>query len=91
MPFEKQVLKDMIDAEVNMKEIAERLDVSPSTLREYRHVLEEEEDHTLDLYLERIKDIMEDRDLSEQMTHSATADSLGDSIDITEAELAEIS
>ena len=91
MPFERQVLKDMIDADVNMKEIAERLDVSPSTLREYRHVIEEEEDHTLDLYLERIKDIMEDRDLSEQMTHSALADSLGDSIDITEAELAEIS
>ena len=66
-------------------------DVSPSTLREYRHVLEEEEDHPLDIYLERIKDIMEDRDLSEQMTHSALADSLGDSIDITEAELAEIS
>ena len=91
MPFEKQVLKDMIAADINMKEIAERLDVSPSTLREYRHVIEEEEDHTLDLYLDRIKDIMEDRDLTEQMTHSALADSLGDSIDNTEAELAEIS
>ena len=54
-------------------------------------MIEEEEDTTLDLYLERIRDIMEDRDLSEQMTHSALADSLGDSIDITEAELAEIS
>jgi hypothetical protein len=30
MPFEKQVLKDMIAADVNMKEIAEQLDVSPS-------------------------------------------------------------
>ena len=34
---------------------------------------------------------MEDRDLTEQMTHSALADSLGDSLDSTEAELAEIS
>jgi AraC-like DNA-binding protein len=91
MPFEKQVLRDMIAADVNMKDIADQLDVSPSTLREYRHVLEQEDDHTLDLYLERIRDIMEDRDLSEQMTHSATADTLGESIDITEAELAEIS
>lgn len=91
MPFEKQVLKDMIAAGMNMKDIAEQLDVSPSTLREYRHVLEEEEDHTLDVYLERIKDIMEDRDLTEQMTHAATIDGLGDSIDITEAELAELS
>ncbi len=91
MPFEKQELKDMVDASLNMKDIADRLNVSPSTLREYRHVLEQEEDHTLDLYLERIKDIMEDRDLSEQMTRSATNDGLGDSIDTTEAELAEIS
>lgn len=81
----------MLEAGLNMKEIAERLNVSPSTLREYRHVLEQEEDHTLDVYLERIKDIMEDRDLTEQMTHSATNDGLGEAIDITEAELAEIS
>ena len=40
MPFEKEVLKEMIAADVNMKEIAERLSVSPSTLREYRHVIE---------------------------------------------------
>jgi len=91
MPFEKQELTDMIDAGLNMKDIADRLNVSPSTLREYRHVLEQEEDHTLDLYLERIKDIMEDRDLTEQMCRSATNDGLGEAIDITEAELAEIS
>ena len=33
---------------------------------------------------------MEDRDLSEQMTISATRDGLGDSIDITEAELIDV-
>lgn len=91
MPFDRQELRDMIDAGVNMKEIAERLSVSPSTLREYRHVIEQEEDTSLDPYLERIRDIMEDRDLSEQMTRSATLDSLGEAIDITEAELIEIS
>jgi len=91
MPFDRQELRDMIDAGVNMKEIAERLSVSPSTLREYRHVIEQEEDTSLYPYLERIRDIMEDRDLSEQMTRSATLDSLGEAIDITEAELIEIS
>ncbi len=91
MPFDRQDFRDMVDAGLTMKEIAERLNVSPSTLREYRHVLEQEEDHTLDVYLERIKDIMEDRDLTEQMTHSATNDGLGEAIDITEAELAELS
>jgi hypothetical protein len=33
---------------------------------------------------------MEDRDLTEQMTASATRDTLGDSIDITEAELIDV-
>jgi hypothetical protein len=33
---------------------------------------------------------MEDRDLSEQMTRSATTDNLGESIDITEAELIDV-
>jgi len=33
---------------------------------------------------------MEDRDLSEQMTRSAQVDNLGESIDITEAELIDV-
>ncbi|MDR2854994.1 MAG: response regulator receiver protein, partial [Methanomicrobiales archaeon] len=38
----------------------------------------------------RIMDVMEDRDLTEQMTTSATRDAFGDSIDITEAELIDV-
>jgi hypothetical protein len=53
-------------------------------------VIEEQEDPTIDPYINRVRDVMEDRDLSEQMTRSATADSLGDSIDITEAELVDV-
>ena len=53
-------------------------------------MIEEQEDPTIDLYIDRIRDVMEDRDLTEQMTRSATADSLGDSIDITEAELIDV-
>jgi len=47
-------------------------------------------DHDMDRYIERIKDVMEDRDLTEQMTTSATKDAFGESIDITEAELIDI-
>lgn len=74
-----------------MKEISDHLGVSPSTLREYRHVIEQRDDVTIDIYLERIKDVMEDRDLSEVMTKSATNDGLEDSIDITEAEMVDVS
>jgi AraC-like DNA-binding protein len=90
MPFDKEAMESLIATGKTMKEIAEDLGVSPSTLREYRHVIEEQEDPTIDPYIQRIKDIMEDKDLSEQMTRSATADRFGDSIDITEAELIDV-
>ncbi|MCX6700820.1 MAG: response regulator receiver protein [Methanomicrobiales archaeon] len=90
MPFDREKMEILMESGKTMKEISEELGVSPSTLREYRHVIDQRDDHTIDQYLERIRDVMEDRDLSEQMTRSATKDSLGDSIDITEAELIDV-
>ncbi len=90
MPFDRDKMEELLISGKTMKEISEALGVSPSTLREYRHVIEQRDDHTIDMYLERIKDVMEDRDLTEQMTSSATKDSLGDSIDITEAEMIDV-
>ena len=90
MPFDREKMEILMESGKTMKEISEDLGVSPSTLREYRHVIDQRDDHTIDHYLERIRDVMEDRDLSEQMTRSATKDSLGDSIDITEAELIDV-
>lgn len=90
MPFDREKMEILMESGKTMKEISEELGVSPSTLREYRHVIDQRDDHTIDHYLERIRDVMEDRDLSEQMTRSATKDSLGDSIDITEAELIDV-
>jgi predicted DNA binding protein len=90
MPFDREKMEILMDSGKTMKEISEELGVSPSTLREYRHVIDQRDDHTIDHYLERIRDVMEDRDLSEQMTRSATKDGLGDSIDITEAELIDV-
>jgi hypothetical protein len=90
MPFDQDRMEELLSSGKTMKEISEELGVSPSTLREYRHVIEQRDDTTIDPFLERIKDVMEDRDLSEQMTRSATKDSLGESIDITEAELIDV-
>ncbi|KUG21171.1 hypothetical protein ASZ90_009076 [hydrocarbon metagenome] len=85
MPFDRNYMEELLESGKTMKEVSEELDVSPSTLREYRHVIEQERDMTLNPYLERIRDVMEDRDLSEQMTRSATNDGLSEAIDITEA------
>ncbi|MDD1708013.1 MAG: response regulator receiver protein [Methanoregulaceae archaeon] len=91
MPFDRDKMELLLESGNTMKEISDELGVSPSTLREYRHVIEQRDDVTIDSYLERIKDVMEDRDLSELMTKSATKDGLEDSIDATEAEMVDVS
>jgi hypothetical protein len=78
MPFDRDQMQDLLDSRKTMKEISEELGISPSTLREYRHVIEEQEDPTIDPYINRIRDVMEDRDLTEQMTRSATTDGFGE-------------
>jgi AraC-like DNA-binding protein len=90
MPFDRNQMEHLLVSGKTMKEISEELGISPSTLREYRHVLEAMVDREMDQYLERIRDVMEDRDLTESMTTSATKDAFGESIDITEAELIDI-
>jgi len=85
MPFDQEKLVKLLESDKTLKEISEELNVSPSTLREYRHVIEQRNDTTLDPYLERIRDVMEDRDLSEAMTRGVANDGLSEAIDITEA------
>ncbi|MDD1676283.1 MAG: response regulator receiver protein [Methanomicrobiales archaeon] len=90
MPFDRQKMEDLLNSGKTMKDVSEILDISPSTLREYRHIIEEQQDHSIDYYLERIKDVMEDRDLTQQMTHGVTIDGLSEAIDITEAEMIDL-
>ena len=65
MPFDRNQMEHLLVSGKTMKEISEELGISPSTLREYRHVLEAMVDREMDQYLERIRDVMEDRDLTE--------------------------
>jgi hypothetical protein len=90
MPFDREKLGELTESGKTMKEVSEELGISPSTLREYRHVLDEVDDPTLDPYIQRIHDVMEDRDLSEQMTKGLAQDGLTEAIDITEAELIDV-
>ncbi|HVP24985.1 MAG TPA: response regulator receiver protein [Methanomicrobiales archaeon] len=90
MPFDREKLTKLVESGKTMKDVSEELGISPSTLREYRHVLDEVNDPTLDPYIQRIHDVMEDRDLSEQMTKGLAQDGLTEAIDITEAELIDV-
>jgi DNA-directed RNA polymerase specialized sigma subunit len=90
MPFDREKMEDLLRSGKTMKEVSEVLGISPSTLREYRHIIEEQQDRSIDYYLERIKDVMEDRDLTQQMTRGVTIDGLSEAIDITEAEMIDV-
>ncbi|HDS62671.1 MAG TPA: response regulator receiver protein, partial [Methanofollis liminatans] len=83
MPFERRELSDLIDSGKTMNDVSQILGISSSSLREYRHVIAMDEDATLDPYLERIKDVLEDRDLTEQMTRGLINDGLSEAIDNT--------
>ncbi|HJJ95163.1 MAG TPA: response regulator receiver protein [Methanocorpusculum sp.] len=85
MPFDPNDLKKYMESDMTMKEISEKLGVSPTTLREYRHVIEMRDDTTLDPYLARIRDVMEDRDLTEKMASTLQEDTLGEAIDLAES------
>ena len=85
MPFDSEELKKLMESDLTMKEISEKLGVSPTTLREYRHVLEMRDDTSLDPYLARIRDVMEDRDLTEKMASTLQEDTLGEAIDLAES------
>ncbi|NVO67703.1 response regulator receiver protein [Methanofollis tationis] len=90
MPFERRELSDLIDSGKTMNDVSQILGISSSSLREYRHVIAMDEDATLDPYLERIKDVLEDRDLTEQMTRGLVNDGLSEAIDNTEAEMIDV-
>ena len=89
-PFDLVKMKELCNSDLTMKEVAEELGISPTSLREHKHVLESKEDKSLDPYLERIIVIIEDKDLTEHMAHGLNHRDLADAIDRTEAEMAEL-
>ena len=85
MPFDEKELKKLMGQGLNMKDISEKLGISPTSLREYRHIIDMRDDTTLDPYLDRIKGVLEDRDLTEKMASTLQEDTLGEAIDVAES------
>ena len=85
MPFDEKKLKKLMEQGMNMKDISEKLGLSPTSLREYRHIIDMRDDVTLDPYLDRIKGVLEDRDLTEKMASTLQEDTLGEAIDVAES------
>ncbi|MEN6611023.1 MAG: response regulator receiver protein [Methanoregulaceae archaeon] len=90
MPFDRGTMEKLLASGKTMIEISRNLKISPSTLREYRHVIDEESDPAITPYLERIRDVIEDQDPTGQMPQSATRNIQEDSFEVTETELIEV-
>lgn len=69
-PFDLDDLRQQLDSDRPVTDIAEDLDVSESTVRRYRHVVEVQDERRLvgDRFHEEFAMIAEDRDLGERLT-----------------------
>ncbi|MFB6095321.1 MAG: ArsR family transcriptional regulator [Halodesulfurarchaeum sp.] len=71
-PFSLETLQEYMDEDLTVSEIAEHLDVSPSTVRRYKHVVETQRERRRlsDRYREAFEDVLQDRELAERLTAS---------------------
>jgi DNA-binding CsgD family transcriptional regulator len=77
-PFDLERLRDLQDADAAVSEMADELDVSESTVRRYRRVVDTQEEiqRTNDRYRAEFENTLRDRELSERLTSSVHEDGL---------------
>jgi len=79
-PFDLDELRELLDEEASTADRADALDVSGSTIRRYRRVIEtQREMQTVnDRFTDEFENILRDRELSDRMTEAAQEDGLDD-------------
>jgi DNA-binding NarL/FixJ family response regulator len=88
-PFDKAEFIKLSKEGKSVKEMAEVLNVAPSTISEYRNIFESQQVAQRDKYSKRFEEILSDQDVSERMvTSHISKDGLQDTID-TDYEAAE--
>jgi FixJ family two-component response regulator len=77
-PFDLDRLRDLHDADATVSEMADELDVSESTVRRYRRVVDTQAEiqRTNDRYRAEFENTLHDRELSERLTSSVHEDGL---------------
>lgn len=77
-PFDLDDLKDRLDRDQPMTDIADDLDVSPSTIRRYRRIIETQRDirRVNDRYRDEYESILTDRELTDPLTENVKEDGL---------------
>ena len=79
-PFDLDDLRDLLDDGAATADCADELDVSESTVRRYRRVIEtQQEKRTVnDRFTDEFENILRDRELSDRMTEEVQKDGLDD-------------
>ncbi|MFC4450588.1 MULTISPECIES: conditioned medium-induced protein 4 [Halorussus] len=79
-PFDLDDLRDLLDADASTGECAEELDVSESTVRRYRRVVEAQQERRTvnDRFRNEFENVLQDRELSDRMTEGVQEDGLDD-------------
>lgn len=79
-PFDLDELRNLLDGEASTSECAAELDVSESTVRRYRRIVDvQQERRTVsDRYRGEFENVLQDRDLSERMATDVHDDGLDD-------------
>ncbi|WP_134671214.1 conditioned medium-induced protein 4 [Halorussus marinus] len=79
-PFDLDELRELLDEEASTADCADALDVSESTIRRYRRIIEtKREMRTVnDRFTDEFENVLRDRELSDRMTEEMQKDGLDD-------------
>ncbi|UPV75668.1 conditioned medium-induced protein 4 [Halorussus limi] len=79
-PFDLDDLRELLDADASTGECADELDVSESTVRRYRRVVETQQERRTvnDRFRNEFENVLQDRELSDRMTEGVEEDGLDD-------------
>jgi predicted transcriptional regulator len=79
-PFDLAALRQLLDRGASVEECADELDVSKSTVRRYRRIVETqaEKQRVQDRFYEKFENALTDRELSDQMAREIREDGLED-------------
>jgi DNA-directed RNA polymerase specialized sigma24 family protein len=88
-PFSLDRLEDLLDQEMPIADVAAELDVSESTVRRYRRVIETQRERrrVADQYRGEFENILRDRDLAERLTSSLQETGLEDATEGQEVDV----
>ncbi|USZ66825.1 helix-turn-helix domain-containing protein [Halorussus salilacus] len=79
-PFDLDALRDLLDDGASTTDAADALDVSESTVRRYRRIIEtrQEKQTANDRFTDEFENVLRDRELSDRMTDDIQKDGLDD-------------